>query len=113
MMWIKPGYIPPTPDPPREDGKRLAEIPRGNNAVLRVTLQEYEGRPYLALRVWEKGQDGKLYPCKGKGCSIRISEIPHVQAALARDGVEALVTAEADRPTFVDPRRRWTRRYDQ
>jgi hypothetical protein len=49
-------------------------LPRGEGAELRVSLAEYQGRPYVSLRVWERGSDGELWPSK-KGCSIRASEI--------------------------------------
>jgi len=49
---------------------------------LRVTLAEYEGHPYVSLRVWAPGTDGRPWPVKGKGCSIRIAELADVADAL-------------------------------
>jgi hypothetical protein len=88
-MWTAPGYDPPAPPPPVEHGRRLATLPRGKDAELRLTLAEYQDRPYVGVRIWERGSDGQLWPAKGKGCSIRIGELPEVIAALRQ--VEDLV----------------------
>jgi hypothetical protein len=70
----------------------LATFPRGDAAELRVTLAEYRGRSYVALRVWERGQDVQLWPVKGKGCSIRLGEAGELADALHA----ALDLAEGD-----------------
>ena len=97
-MWTKPGYNPDQSQPPAEQGKRLASLNRGEGVELRVTLAEYEGRPYLSLRVWERGRDGKHWPVKGKGVSVRLSE--------ARTVAEALLAAidEAEPPRIEESR---------
>ena len=75
----------PPPQPPVEDGVNLATIPRGPGEQLRVTLSEFNGHRYLAVRVWALGQDGRSWwPVKGKGVSIRLREILAVGQALAR-----------------------------
>jgi hypothetical protein len=70
--------------PPTDDGELLAELPRGLDEVLRVTLREYEGRPFVSLRVWALGQSGGYWPVKGKGCTVRIREAEAVAGALRR-----------------------------
>lgn len=89
-MWRNPRY--PAPEaparddrqgPPEDRGERLATLPRGQGEELRVSLDEYEGRPYISLRVWAIGQDGSWWPTK-KGCSVRIREITDVAQALMR-----------------------------
>jgi hypothetical protein len=83
-MWRNPRYPAPGPaTPPEDTGRRLASLPRGNDAELRVTLATYEGRPYCALRVWDRGSDGQFWPSK-RGCSVRLSEVADVIAALRR-----------------------------
>ena len=57
---------------------------------LRVVLDEYQGHPYVSVRLWQAGQDGAFWPLKGKGVSIRLSECEGVAAALQ----EALDRAE-------------------
>jgi hypothetical protein len=41
---------------------------------MRVTLSEYEGHPYVSLRLWERDPAGAWWPVRGKGCSVRLSE---------------------------------------
>jgi hypothetical protein len=50
-MWISERHPnPPKPAaPPTETGRRLATLARGNDAELRVTLSEFQSRPYCNL----------------------------------------------------------------
>jgi hypothetical protein len=85
-MWVSPNH----PNPPRqaaapqEQGERVATFPRGDGVEFRLNLAEYQGRPYLSLRVWERDQAGAWWPVKGKGCSVRIGECEQLAEALAR-----------------------------
>jgi hypothetical protein len=52
-------------------GRLLAAIPQGRKDIhgdyreeFRVALDEYEGHAYIALRVFERGNDGRFYPVK-------------------------------------------------
>jgi len=49
-MWINPKfkdqYQPQ--GPPEDEGRRLATLPRGEAAELRVTLADFKGRPFVA-----------------------------------------------------------------
>jgi hypothetical protein len=74
--------------PPLERGRRLAAFRRGRHGEeeLRVTLDEYEGHPYVAIRLWVEGEDGTWYPTK-KGTSVRMAEcgeLAEVLGAVAR-----------------------------
>jgi hypothetical protein len=60
-------------EPPKETGKRLATIPRGDDAELRVVWDSYEGKPYVGIRLWE-GRNGNMYPTK-IGCTVRLREL--------------------------------------
>jgi hypothetical protein len=62
----------------------LATFPRGPDVELRVSLATFDGRPYVALRVFERGQGGQLWPVKGKGCSVRLGECQGMIEALRR-----------------------------
>ncbi len=76
-MWRNPKYLDQhqPPQPPAEQGERLAVFPRGTGQELRVALAEYQGRPFLSLRVWAQDPNsGDWWPVKGKGCSVRIAE---------------------------------------
>jgi len=83
-MWVNPKYKDQVqqPTPPQEQGRRLATFPRGDGAELRISLAEYQGGPYVALRVWERDQAGAWWPVKGKGCSVRIAEAGKLAEAL-------------------------------
>jgi hypothetical protein len=98
-MWTAPGYEPERPQPPAETGRRLATFPRGDREELRVTLAEYKGRPYLALRVWAEGDGGGWWPVRGKGVSVRISEAGKLAEALA-----AVAGAAQGRSSGAQPR---------
>jgi hypothetical protein len=102
-MWRNPAYY-PEPEktiPPEDRGERLATLPRERDGTeLRVSRQEYEGRPYLSLRVWRRDHDGGWWPTR-KGLSIRTSEAQHVAEALA--AAVSRVPAQAPRPVAADP----------
>ena len=85
-MWVSPNHPDPPrqSEPPREDGKRLATFARGEGVELRVTLAEYQDRPYVSLKVWERNQAGAWWPVRGKACSIRIREIGELVEVLGR-----------------------------
>ena len=76
--------------PPVERGERLATIPRGDSEELRVVWDEYEGKPYLSIRVWTKDVNGGWWPDKTKGVTIRRREL----AAFAEGFAGALERAE-------------------
>jgi hypothetical protein len=82
----------PQAQPPEETGRRLATFRRGRDAELHVCLAEYEGSPFISLRVWERGSDGRLWPARGKGCSVRLAEAGELAEALA-----AVAEAHRDR----------------
>ena len=71
---------------PKEEldpGKILATCKRQDGTELRVALREYEGKPWVDVRIWQP-MDERMAPSK-KGVGIRTRELPDV--------VEALVAA--------------------
>jgi hypothetical protein len=94
-VWRNPKY--PAPAPPAQRGEVLAVLRRGRGEELRVVLDEYEGNPYLCLRVWAPCPDGRLMPVRGKGCSVRLREAEAVAEALVR-GVELAEDGDARPP---------------
>lgn len=76
------GPIPHRP-PPRESGKRLGTIPRGEDSEIRVTWDVWERRPFLSIRLWNRGSDGNLYPDKARGIAIRVRELPAFAEAIS------------------------------
>jgi hypothetical protein len=79
--------------PPQETGTRLATFPRPGpkgDAELRVSLDSYEGHPYITVRLWTKsagwGNAPSWWPTP-KGVSVRLGEAREVAAALL-EGLE-------------------------
>jgi hypothetical protein len=91
--------------PPEEQGRRLATLRRPKDKLeIRITWCEYEGNPYLNIRVWAESSDGRLWPQKERGFSIRLRELPDVAEAIA----EAMTLADqhlASRPGAGEHRR--------
>ncbi|MFH1177443.1 MAG: transcriptional coactivator p15/PC4 family protein, partial [Acidobacteriota bacterium] len=71
------------------DGQLLAQLDRRKSdekeasEQLRVTLREYQGRPFIDLRVWFLANDNHWHPTK-KGATIRRGELGRVLEALGR-----------------------------
>jgi Transcriptional Coactivator p15 (PC4) len=82
-VWRSQNQAPESQAPPRNNGELLATIPRGQGEEMRVSIDQFEGRPYVSLRVWAIGQDGNWWPTK-KGCSVRTRELSEVAQALMR-----------------------------
>jgi hypothetical protein len=106
-MWRNPNHpAPPAQAPPQENGRRLATFPRGAGVEMRVNLAEYQGKPFISLRLWERNQSGEWWPVKGKGCSIRICEAGDLAEALnavaSGGAANAHPSPRDDTPKFVD-----------
>jgi hypothetical protein len=108
IVWRNPKYYPPdqqataTAERPGSADEVLATLRRGHREELRVSLAEYEGHPFVSIRVWAPGQDGRLYPVRGKGVSVRVRELADVADAL-RLAADRLAE---DRPAPARPDRR-------
>jgi Transcriptional Coactivator p15 (PC4) len=81
-----------TATPPQENGKRIGTIERSADEEIRVNWSEFEGKPFVSLRLWKRGDDGQWWPDGKRGMSVRIRELPDLAAAIA----EALDIAEAN-----------------
>jgi hypothetical protein len=44
------------------------EWPKAKGEVIRVTLDEFKGRPTVDIRQWYTGRDGELHPSKTGIC---------------------------------------------
>lgn len=93
-----------TPEGPREMGRRLASIPRvkrnAPDEELRISLDEYEGHPYVSVRLFARDtRSGEWFPTR-KGCSVRIAECEAVASALRK----AVGIVESERPARPAPR---------
>ena len=76
---------PPRPmrPPPADEGERLATLARADGSELRVSWARYEGRAFLSLRVWSRGDGGAWWPDPKRGLAIKLRELPDVALALA------------------------------
>jgi hypothetical protein len=119
-VWVNPKYADQVsrPRPPAETGRRLAAMPRGEGAEMRVVLDRYQDRPYVSLRLWERDRDGEWWPVKGKGCSVRTGEVAELIAALRQ--VEDILDRRDDdgrddppRPAADPDRPRYNPRHDR
>jgi len=85
----------------------LATLPRSNRDgtqdELRVELAEFQGNPYLSLRIWRRNSQAQFWPQQGKGISIRLREAEDVADAL-RAGLRMADQARPARPTRRDDR---------
>ena len=92
--------------PPQENGRRIGTIERSETEQIRINWSEYEGKPFLSIRMWKRGDDEGWWPDGKRGISIRVRELPDLA-----DGIsEAIDLAAADRgrhaPHLADIRRR-------
>jgi hypothetical protein len=104
-MWVKPGWVPEgtaqrTAAPPQERGELLLTLPRNfrdQHEQLRLALDQYEGRKYLSLRIWNCDHRGEWWPTP-RGVSIRLSEVAALAEALAKIADEQPQRSEASSP---------------
>jgi hypothetical protein len=84
IVWRNPKYADQIERPraSEETGVRVGTWPRGKDSELRLSIDEFKGNRYLALRVWTRGGDGLFWPTS-KGTSIRLSEAEDVADAIA------------------------------
>ena len=68
---------------PIEQGERLATASRGDSEELRFSWSEYNGRPFLNIRLWNRDVSGQWWPTKDKGIAIRRHELPDLAEAVA------------------------------
>lgn len=85
------------PQAPQETGQRLATLGRGVDQELRVNLCEYQGKPFVGLRVWNLVK-GAWLPDARRGVTIRVRELHDVADALR----QAAKVLDAQQP--ADPR---------
>lgn len=77
----------PVVAPPDEPHLLLAACERvtrrtGGPEELRVSVEIYEGNPYVSIRVFYRDRDGVYRPTR-RGVSVRVRELAAVTAALA------------------------------
>jgi hypothetical protein len=84
--------------PPTDDGEALGVFGRADGREeLRVVLKTFEGRQYIALRVWFCDDQGQWWPTR-KGVSVRLREAVGVITALQK-GLSLASRQAATAPT--------------
>lgn len=83
---------------PQDTGRRLATLRRSESEEVRLSWNEYQGRPFLQLRLWTRDSSGQWWPSKDKGLSLKVRELPDLADGLA----EALDLAAAARAASKD-----------
>ena len=79
--------------PPVDSGTRIGTIRRSATEEIRVSWNEYEGKPFINIRLWREADDGSgFWPDSRRGISIRIRELAQLGVAIA----DCLEQAEAD-----------------
>jgi len=84
--------------PPQENGRRLPTLDRSETEQIRINWSEYEGKPFLSIRMWKRGDYGQFWPAPKRGISIRVRELPDLA-----DGVGAAMDLAAPHPSGVGP----------
>jgi hypothetical protein len=81
----------PPPTPSKQSGRLVEAVPRGADAELRISIEEYEGHAYISIRLWGFDRGSKSWHPTRRGCSVRIHEARQVSNAL----LEALHVASS------------------
>ena len=96
------GQLPPPSTgghPPEDTGQRLATRPRGKDEELRISWCEYEGNPYLNLRIWKCDRFHRGWWPDKRGIAIRVRELPDLAEALAA-ALDLAAKHQAGRPAL-------------
>jgi len=95
--------LPPPPTggggPPQDLGHRLLTLPRGHDEELRLSLDAYEGRPFLNLRIWTRDADGRGWWPSKRGVTFKLRELADVAEALAA-ALDLMAEYPAGRPAL-------------
>ena len=103
------GQLPPRPagdGPPQDLGHRLLTLPRGQNEELRLSLDAYEGHPFLNIRIWIRDADARGWWPSKRGVTLKLRELADVAEALA-EALDLMAEHQARRPPSpgLGPRR--------
>jgi hypothetical protein len=96
------GRLPPPPTgggPPQDLGHRLLTLPRGHDEELRLSLDAYEGRPFLNIRIWTRDTDGRGWWPSKRGVTFKLRELADVAEALAT-ALDLMDEHQAGRPAL-------------
>jgi len=97
---------------PIETGERIGTIDRSETEQLRIVWAEYNGSPYVGVRLWTRDRRGHWFPDAKRGLAIRTRELGKLAEAIgvAIDRCEEIragwTTLPADHPARRSARRR-------
>lgn len=77
----------PNPSADQRADVVVATIPKSRGEEIRVGINNYKGRSFLAVRVWFPGDGGEMRPGKN-GINVAIEQAPAIAEAVAQ-AVEA------------------------
>ncbi|MBV8611466.1 MAG: hypothetical protein JO034_28985 [Singulisphaera sp.] len=96
--------LPPPPTaggggPPQDLGHRLLTLPRGQDEELRLSLDAYEGHPFLNVRIWTRDADGRGWWPSKRGVTFKLRELADVAEALA-EALDLMAEHQDGRPAL-------------
>lgn len=68
--------------PPEMKGQLLGTLSHKEGAV-RIVWDEYEGHPYLSIRLWTADNSGQLWPSK-TGFTVKLRDLPTLGEAIGK-----------------------------
>lgn len=68
--------------PPEMKGQLLGTLSHKEGAV-RIVWDEYEGHPYLSIRLWTADNSGQLWPSKN-GFTVKLRDLPTLGEAIGK-----------------------------
>lgn len=58
-----------------DQGDVLARVARSDGSEMRVSAHVYEGKPFLRVGPWQRGEGDSWWPIKSKGTTVKMREI--------------------------------------
>jgi hypothetical protein len=65
-----------------DQGQVLARVSRPDGTEMRVSSHLYEGKPYLRIGPWQRGEGDSWWPVKSKGTTVKVRELGDVVVGL-------------------------------
>jgi hypothetical protein len=65
-----------------DQGEVLARVSRPDGTEMRVSSHLYEGKPYVRVGPWQRGEGDSWWPVKSKGTTVKVRELGDVVVGL-------------------------------
>lgn len=79
---------------PPDVGRIIARVPRTDGTELRVSVHEYQGKPFVRVGPWQSNAPD-AWPVKGKGTTVKVRELGALAAGLL-DALDAINESRDD-----------------